>query len=386
MELSKEKHQEVSDTFSAMFKVFKAENLDDSIPSASTKELPRVISNFRPLLVDPVFYGVNISIPRKVVENVSTRFEHTLYGYFIGKRMAFSVVEYFARNNWAKHGLKRIRMNNKGFFFFKFDSRAGLEAVLEGGPWMICNSPIILKKWSMDTRLLKEELTCIPIWVKLHDVPIQVFEEDGISLIAMFIDKPIMLDSYTSSMCNDSWGRSSFARCLIEVHLEVNLVGVVTIGIPSLTGDDFTKETIHVEVVSPPIVTTSNVVTPTIEKTNDGFQTVGKKKKRKGKSKSTNGGQFDGPSVKPNVRYEPKAITSAPNKGATNVGNASKSLTMSKTTCTYSKNDNIITSNSYSALNEEEDEEDVENVYDETANLFLNTKTNGSSSFTAAAG
>ncbi|GJY77200.1 zinc knuckle CX2CX4HX4C containing protein [Tanacetum coccineum] len=94
--------------------------------------------------------------------------------------------------------------------------KVGLEAVLEGGPWLIHKSLIILKKWSMDTRLLKEELTRILIWVKLHDVPIYVFKEDGISLIATFIGKPVILDSYTSSMCNDSWGRSSFSRCLIQ--------------------------------------------------------------------------------------------------------------------------------------------------------------------------
>ncbi|GKA66791.1 zinc knuckle CX2CX4HX4C containing protein [Tanacetum coccineum] len=117
---------------------------------ASAKDQPKVNSNFRHLVADPVFYGVNISIPRKVVEKVSTRFEHTLYGYFIGKRMAFPVVEYYARNNWAKHGLKRIMMNNKGFFFFKFDSQAGLEAVLEGGPWLIRIFLIILRTWSLD--------------------------------------------------------------------------------------------------------------------------------------------------------------------------------------------------------------------------------------------
>nr|GEX92868.1 zinc knuckle CX2CX4HX4C [Tanacetum cinerariifolium] len=219
---------------------------------ASTKDQPKVISNFRPLVVDPVYNGVNISIPCKVVEK-------------------------------GKHGLKRIM---KGFFFFKFDSRAKLEAVLEGGPWMIRKSQIILKKWSMGTSLLKEELTRIPIWVKLHDVPLQVFEEDGISLIATYIGKPVMHDSYTN---------------------------VVTIGIPSLTGDDFTKETIRVEyewrpprcdickifghvqdqcpknVVCPPIVSTSNMVTLTVEKSNDSFEIVGKKKKRKGKSKFTNG-------------------------------------------------------------------------------------------------
>ncbi|GKB11297.1 zinc knuckle CX2CX4HX4C containing protein [Tanacetum coccineum] len=372
---------------------------------ASAKDQPKVNSNFRPLVADLVFDGVNISIPRKVVKKVSTHFEHTLYGYFIGKRMAFPVVEYYARNNWAKHGLKRIMMNNKGFFFFKFDSRAGLEAVLEGGPWLIRKSPIILKKWSMDTRLLKEELTRIPIWVKLHDVPIQVFEEDGISLIATFIGKPVMLDSYTSSMCNDSWGRSSFARCLIEVSSEADLVDVVTIGIPSLIGEDFTKETIRVEyewrpprcdvckifghvhdqcpkkVVTPPIVSTSPIVTPTVEKTNDGFQTVGKKKKRKGKSKSNNGGQFAGPSVKQTVRYEPKATTNTPKKGATNKGNESIPSSLLKNWGNSLNKDNITSSNSFSALNVEE--EKVENVYDETANLF--TKTDGSS-FTADAG
>ncbi|GJU99775.1 zinc knuckle CX2CX4HX4C containing protein [Tanacetum coccineum] len=174
-------------------------------------------------------------------------------------------------------------------------------------------------KWSMDTRLLKEELTHIPIWVKLHDVPIQDFEEDVISLIATFI--------------------------------EADLVDVVTIGIPSLSEDDFTKETIRVD---PPIVGTSNFVTLTVEKINDGFQMVGKKKKRKGKSKSTNGGQFTGSSVKQNVRYQPNATTSAPKKGVTNV--------------------------------EEDDEEDVQNVYDESANLILNTKAGGRSSFMAAAG
>ncbi|GKC97830.1 zinc knuckle CX2CX4HX4C containing protein [Tanacetum coccineum] len=245
------------------------------IAGGSAKDQPNANFNFRTLVADPVFDGVNIFIPHKVVEKEQL-----------------------------------------------------------GETWTG-------KDYDEFQRLLKEELTRIPIWVKLHDVPIQVFEEDGISLIATFIGKPIMLDSYTSSMCNDSWGRISFARCLIEVNSETDLVDVVTIGIPSLSEDDFTKETICVD---PPIVATSNVVTPNAEKTNDGFQMVGKTKKRKGKSKSTNSDD-----------------------------------------CNSSKKDNLSMSNS---LNEEEDddEEDVENVYDESANLTQNTKAGGSLSFTVAAG
>nr|GEZ23611.1 zinc knuckle CX2CX4HX4C [Tanacetum cinerariifolium] len=42
-------------------------------------------------------------------------------------------------------------------------------------------------------------------------------------------------------------GKSSFARCLIKVNSDVDLMNVVTIGIPSLSGDCFTKENIRVE-------------------------------------------------------------------------------------------------------------------------------------------
>ncbi|GJV06484.1 zinc knuckle CX2CX4HX4C containing protein [Tanacetum coccineum] len=303
---------------------------------ASTIGQSKVNSNFRTLVVEPIFDGLNISIPRKVVEK----------------------------------------------------SQAGLEAVLEGGPWLIRKSPIILKKWSMDTRLLKEELTRIPIWVKLHDVPIHVFEEDG---------------------------RSSFARCLIKVNSEADLVEVVTIGIPSLTGEDFTKESIRVEyewrpsrcdtckifghvqdqcpkrVVSPSVsnshvvIPNSNVVTPTAEKNDEGFQTMVKNKKMKSKPKCNNVIQFTGPSVKHHFRYEPKAAPSAPKKGATSVGDTSPKL---KATGISSKEGNVSTSNSYSALenDDEEGEGHIEIVYDESANLFPYSKAGESSSFTAAAG
>ncbi|GJS73302.1 hypothetical protein Tco_0706143 [Tanacetum coccineum] len=66
---------------------------------ASAKYQPTANFNSYLLVADHVFDGVNISIPCKVVEKDSTRFKHTLYGYFIGKRMTFPVVEYYARNN-----------------------------------------------------------------------------------------------------------------------------------------------------------------------------------------------------------------------------------------------------------------------------------------------
>ncbi|GJS48453.1 hypothetical protein Tco_0598574 [Tanacetum coccineum] len=141
--------------------------------------------------------------------------------------------------------------------------------------------------------------------------------------------------------------------------------------------------------VSIPITVVTPVVpTPIVKMTNDGFQTVGKKKE-KGKSKSINDGQIGGHSVKQNVRCEPKATTRAPKKGAANLGNLSKSSSMKnqppKATITSIKEGKITMPNSYAAL-EDESDEDVENVYDESANLFRSKTGESSSTFTTAAG
>ena len=94
----------------------------------------------------------------------------------------------------------------------------------------------------MNTNLLKEDLTHVPVWVKLHDVPMAAFSEDGLSLIATKIGKPLMLDSYTSTMCMESWGRCSFARCLIEFRANEMLKESVTVAIPLLDGYGCTTE------------------------------------------------------------------------------------------------------------------------------------------------
>ncbi|GJY41073.1 hypothetical protein Tco_0428343 [Tanacetum coccineum] len=137
--------------------------------------------------------------------------------------------------------------------------------------------------------------------------------------------------SHVDDLTNLNIDESTMPNDPIVQSVDINTKSTSYAGAAGASAKDQPKDHCPKKVVSPSIVSTTNVVTfPTVEKINDGFQTVGKKKKRKGKSKSTNVGQFAGPSIKPNVRYEPKAITSAPKKGATNEGNAFKSPTMSK--------------------------------------------------------
>ena len=78
---------------------------------------------------------------------------------------------------------------------------------------MIQGTPTFLNKWTPSESLTKEDTTKVLVWVKMHDVPLAAYTSDGLSMIATKIGKP--LDSYTSTMCLDSWRPSSYARALI---------------------------------------------------------------------------------------------------------------------------------------------------------------------------
>ncbi|GKC92454.1 hypothetical protein Tco_1157896 [Tanacetum coccineum] len=195
-------------------------------------------------------------------------------------------------------------------------------------------------------------------------------------LFDVSLSTPKDIDAFTSNL--ELGAKFSIPKKVVETDV---LKESLTMGVPLIKGTGYTIETVTVEyewkpprcdlckifghvhdhcpkkVSSPPTVVTSNIVTSIVEKTNDGFQTVGKKRRR--------------------------ATTSVPKKGATNAGNASKSSSMLKTTGTSSEKGKFTTSNPYYAL-DDESEEDVENVYDESTNLFPNSKTSGSSSFKAA--
>ncbi|GJS56614.1 hypothetical protein Tco_0629976 [Tanacetum coccineum] len=107
---------------------------------------------------------IDVVVPVESIRDISERFTNTAYGFFLGKRVAYPVVANYVRNTWGKYGL-----------------------------------------------------------VKLHGVPVTAFSEDGLIAIATKVGTPLMLDSYTSDMCMQSWGRLSYARAMIKLRADVEL-------------------------------------------------------------------------------------------------------------------------------------------------------------------
>jgi len=151
------------------------------------------------------------------------------------------------RSNWNKFGLQKSMMNANGFFFFKFKDKKGMMDVIEAGPWMIRNKPIILNVWSSTSKLHKDDIKNVSVWVKLHDVPLVAYTDVGLSLLMSQIGTPKLMDSFTASMCTNVWGRSSFARALVDISADKGFKEEITIVVPELEGDGFGSAKVSVE-------------------------------------------------------------------------------------------------------------------------------------------
>nr|GEY74885.1 hypothetical protein [Tanacetum cinerariifolium] len=88
----------------------------------------------------------------------------------------------------------------------------------------------------------------IHVWVKFHDIPITAFIDDGLSAIATKLDTLLMmLDSYTSTMCTNSWGSPSYVRAMVELRADVELKDTLVVLVPKFVGKAYTMSTIRVK-------------------------------------------------------------------------------------------------------------------------------------------
>ncbi|GJW01214.1 RNA-directed DNA polymerase, eukaryota, reverse transcriptase zinc-binding domain protein [Tanacetum coccineum] len=137
------------------------------------------------------------------------------------------IIEYHIRRMWYRFGLKDVIAEN-GVFYFKFQDE-GINEVINTGPWMVNNKPLVVQNWSIDMCIDKAEPKRIPVWVKMRNVPMEAWSVKGISALASSIGKPVIMDEITTKMCVTGVGRIGFARVLVEIDAEKGIKEIIEI-------------------------------------------------------------------------------------------------------------------------------------------------------------
>ncbi|KAI3770647.1 hypothetical protein L6452_01788 [Arctium lappa] len=230
------------------------------------------------------------------------------------KKIPFPIVRFYASKLWSQHGLEDVLLNGHGIYLFKFNDTCGLQYVIDNGPWTFKNVPIFIQKWRPGLNLNSTKHDCIPLWVKIHDIPYDTWNDEGLSYIASKIGKPLAMDSWTANMCKYAAGKSAFARVLLEVPTRQNWLEKVKIRIPDPETQEVTLHELRVEYDwKPPMCshckifghsdsscvasiakTVATNSSPTVQSNvigmdKDGFQTVTRKSSPKAHASSSNG-------------------------------------------------------------------------------------------------
>ncbi|GMP97031.1 hypothetical protein CsSME_00045439 [Camellia sinensis var. sinensis] len=141
------------------------------------------------------------------------KWEACLVGYFIDKRLPYTLIKNSAFNMWHNKGLLEVNMNDEGFTLFIFENKDCCKDILDGGPWYVGGFLLILKQWHRMMKLSKEGKKTIPVWVKFYNIPMEFWNGDGLSRIASAVGVPLFMDQLTSS-----GNIISFARVCVDIH------------------------------------------------------------------------------------------------------------------------------------------------------------------------
>ncbi|KAK1326416.1 hypothetical protein QJS10_CPA01g01883 [Acorus calamus] len=207
-------------TIDSIFNAFKLK-ATGAPPSPSDPPPSSLPSSFGSLrYIAPTIDGSSIVAslkPEAYAKNI-TQWNRAVVGYIIGKVPVYIPFLQFLKMRWKPKGEMQLHLHENGFFTVKFDLDEDMNSVLEGGPWTMDHRPFILRKWSPEVRMEQERLSSIPIWIRLPNLPLHLWEEDCLSRIGSIFGIPLYADSATLR-CS----RASYARICVEVQASTTL-------------------------------------------------------------------------------------------------------------------------------------------------------------------
>ncbi|KAL0911160.1 hypothetical protein M5K25_019277 [Dendrobium thyrsiflorum] len=206
-----------------------------SKPSSSTK--PPSPLNWNKILIgspSPCDFQISsfptpedtIPFPHEDIVDASDEWNLALVGYSLGRRLYYETLLGAIRKHWKLKGMLKLTSLSDGFFLFKFSSSEDYEQIWSKGAWFLLGKPFVFQKWTPHFSPNREEFTSVPIWFKIHDLPLCCWTPVGISKIATKIVEPLTVDALTASK-----SRLTYARVCVLVDSSAKYPETVPISV-----------------------------------------------------------------------------------------------------------------------------------------------------------
>ncbi|XP_028058649.1 uncharacterized protein LOC114262488 [Camellia sinensis] len=106
--------------------------------------------------------------------------------------------------------LKKVREPWKqcnGFFIVKFEMMEDYTKVFTGGPWVVLDRYVTVRKWQPDFKSDEAEEDTTAIWVRFPNLPIEYYDEKVLYHVSKVLGTPLKIDINTAMAARGKYAR-----------------------------------------------------------------------------------------------------------------------------------------------------------------------------------
>ncbi|KAL5723964.1 hypothetical protein ACHQM5_007292 [Ranunculus cassubicifolius] len=156
-------------------------------------------------------------VPANIVQEGIDHWSEYSVGFFVEKRLDFYRVKEELENIWELKQEFHMAADRE-LFYFKFSCEADRKFVMERGPVFIAGRIFLVQPWSPEIEEKRHQINVIPIWVRIYEIPKQIWTNSGLGFLAGLIGTPKFVDNQTATE-----ERLEFARVCVEIGVDTKL-------------------------------------------------------------------------------------------------------------------------------------------------------------------
>ena len=180
---------------------------------------------------DPEVHGllrkgmVVVKLTKETKNRIRKSWSKNVIVKLVGRAVGFSYMQSKLVQLWRPSGRMDCVDLTHGFFLVRFYAKEDLDAVLDKGPWFIGDIFLSLRPWEPFFKPSAASVSSIAVWVRLHELPIELYETDALKQIGESLGRVLRIDAHTAMEA-----RGKYARLCIQIDVSKPLVDTILIG------------------------------------------------------------------------------------------------------------------------------------------------------------
>ncbi|XP_023879304.2 uncharacterized protein LOC111991740 [Quercus suber] len=166
-----------------------------------------------------------VTLTRETKRRIRGPWSKALIIKLYGKSMGLQYLHDKLNFLWKPSGrIVCVDLGN-GFYSVRFSLKEDMDAVLEKGPWFIGGHFLSIRPWEPFFKPSTANVSLIAVWVRLHELPMELYETEVLKHIGTSIGKVLRIDTHTAMEA-----RGRYARLCIQVDINKPLINTILIG------------------------------------------------------------------------------------------------------------------------------------------------------------